>query len=265
MDTSNLNTESYLDKDLDVAWDSFENQIFYRYRVFDSRLHGCSQELVILLRNNFNCALQKQKRINVAYTASDWSLRLCPMAKEVAGRSHWCCLWKTRNVILMFAKIVVSANCYYCTRHTTFWKGDKYEYMNVIFLNKQQKRVIIGSPDLSSLEKCLRIVLQSMNTSGSALMNWSHTKEVDKCGKIYDWENSSFLLDFDDLFVLCLSRLSLSFYFLLQLQDNVGNIRKLLEIFTFLTFTWNVLFKTTSFFKKKKNRGLDMMKGKWCC
>ncbi|PKI51631.1 hypothetical protein CRG98_027997 [Punica granatum] len=70
-------------------------------------------------------------------------------------------------------------------------RGDNYECRNMKLLLKQQQRVLLGRSDVSGWGAFLKY-------TGELI---SH-READKRGKIYDRENSSFLFNLNDQFVL---------------------------------------------------------------
>ncbi|KAD4888180.1 hypothetical protein E3N88_20253 [Mikania micrantha] len=77
-------------------------------------------------------------------------------------------------------------------------RGDNYECRNMKLLLKQQQRVIVNS--------CLAVVFQNSVPKHEYLGEYtgeliSH-READKRGKIYDRENSSFLFNLNDQYVL---------------------------------------------------------------
>ncbi|CAN8284008.1 unnamed protein product [Cochlearia groenlandica] len=81
-------------------------------------------------------------------------------------------------------------------------KGDNYECRNMKLLLKQQIRVLLGISDISGWGAFLKNSVSKHEYLGEYTGELISHKEADKRGKIYDRENSSFLFNLNDQFVL---------------------------------------------------------------
>ncbi|KAL1212204.1 Histone-lysine N-methyltransferase CLF [Cardamine amara subsp. amara] len=81
-------------------------------------------------------------------------------------------------------------------------RGDNYECRNMKLLLKQQQRVLLGRSDISGWGAFLKNSVSKHEYLGEYTGELISHKEADKRGKIYDRENSSFLFNLNDQFVL---------------------------------------------------------------
>ncbi|KFK32747.1 histone-lysine n-methyltransferase clf [Arabis alpina] len=81
-------------------------------------------------------------------------------------------------------------------------RGDNYECRNMKLLLKQQQRVLLGTSDVSGWGAFLKNSVSKHEYLGEYTGELISHKEADKRGKIYDRENSSFLFNLNDQFVL---------------------------------------------------------------
>ncbi|KAJ7952834.1 Histone-lysine N-methyltransferase [Quillaja saponaria] len=81
-------------------------------------------------------------------------------------------------------------------------RGDNYECRNMKLLLKQQRRVLIGKSDVSGWGAFLQNSVSKHEYLGEYTGELVSHREADKRGKIYDRENSSFLFNLNDQFVL---------------------------------------------------------------
>ncbi|XP_013637234.1 PREDICTED: histone-lysine N-methyltransferase CLF isoform X1 [Brassica oleracea var. oleracea] len=81
-------------------------------------------------------------------------------------------------------------------------RGDNYECRNMKLLLKQQQRVLLGISDVSGWGAFLKNSVSKHEYLGEYTGELISHKEADKRGKIYDRENSSFLFNLNDQFVL---------------------------------------------------------------
>ncbi|XP_077224450.1 SET domain-containing protein isoform X2 [Tasmannia lanceolata] len=80
--------------------------------------------------------------------------------------------------------------------------GDNYECQNMKLLLKQQQRVLLGRSDVSGWGAFLKNSVSKHEYLGEYTGELISHREADKRGKIYDRENSSFLFNLNDQFVL---------------------------------------------------------------
>ncbi|KAH9314284.1 hypothetical protein KI387_022911 [Taxus chinensis] len=81
-------------------------------------------------------------------------------------------------------------------------RGDNYECRNMKLLLKQQQRVLLGRSDVSGWGAFLKNSVNKHDYLGEYTGELISHREADKRGKIYDRENSSFLFNLNDQFVL---------------------------------------------------------------
>ncbi|XP_026416704.1 histone-lysine N-methyltransferase CLF-like [Papaver somniferum] len=81
-------------------------------------------------------------------------------------------------------------------------RGDNYECRNMKLLLKQQQRVLLGRSDVSGWGAFLKNGVNKNEYLGEYTGELISHREADKRGKIYDLENSSFLFNLNDQFVL---------------------------------------------------------------
>ncbi|KAL6220405.1 hypothetical protein ACLB2K_008161 [Fragaria x ananassa] len=81
-------------------------------------------------------------------------------------------------------------------------RGDNYECRNMKLLLKQQQRVLLGRSDVSGWGAFLKNSVSKHEYLGEYTGELISHREADKRGKIYDRENSSFLFNLNDQFVL---------------------------------------------------------------
>ncbi|CAL5036987.1 unnamed protein product [Urochloa decumbens] len=81
-------------------------------------------------------------------------------------------------------------------------RGDNYECRNMKLLLKQQQRVLLGRSDVSGWGAFLKNGVSKHEYLGEYTGELISHKEADKRGKIYDRENSSFLFNLNNEFVL---------------------------------------------------------------
>ncbi|XP_068654165.1 histone-lysine N-methyltransferase CLF isoform X2 [Aristolochia californica] len=81
-------------------------------------------------------------------------------------------------------------------------RGDNYECRNMKLLLKQQQRVLLGKSDVSGWGAFLKNSVNKHEYLGEYTGELISHREADKRGKIYDRENSSFLFNLNDQFVL---------------------------------------------------------------
>ncbi|KAG2604425.1 hypothetical protein PVAP13_4NG061908 [Panicum virgatum] len=81
-------------------------------------------------------------------------------------------------------------------------RGDNYECRNMKLLLKQQQRVLLGRSDISGWGAFLKNSVSKHEYLGEYTGELISHKEADKRGKIYDRENSSFLFNLNNEFVL---------------------------------------------------------------
>ncbi|XP_051127216.1 histone-lysine N-methyltransferase CLF-like [Andrographis paniculata] len=83
-----------------------------------------------------------------------------------------------------------------------FQRGDNYECRNMKLLLKQQQKVLLGRSDISGWGAFLKNTVGKHEYLGEYTGELISHREADKRGKIYDRENSSFLFNLNDQFVL---------------------------------------------------------------
>lgn len=81
-------------------------------------------------------------------------------------------------------------------------RGDNYECRNMKLLLKQQQRVLLGRSDVSGWGAFLKNSVNKHDYLGEYTGELISHREADKRGKIYDRENSSFLFNLNDQYVL---------------------------------------------------------------
>ncbi|CAM0875427.1 unnamed protein product [Alopecurus aequalis] len=81
-------------------------------------------------------------------------------------------------------------------------RGDNYECRNMKLLLKQQQKVLLGRSDISGWGAFLKNTVGKHEYLGEYTGELISHKEADKRGKIYDRENSSFLFNLNNQFVL---------------------------------------------------------------
>ncbi|KAJ6419859.1 hypothetical protein OIU84_029892 [Salix udensis] len=81
-------------------------------------------------------------------------------------------------------------------------RGDNYECRNMKLLLRQQQRVLLGRSDVSGWGAFLKNSVGKHEYLGEYTGELISHREADKRGKIYDRENSSFLFNLNDQFVL---------------------------------------------------------------
>nr|AAR31181.1 enhancer of zeste-like 1 [Zea mays] len=81
-------------------------------------------------------------------------------------------------------------------------RGDNYECRNMKLLLKQQQRVLLGRSDVSGWGAFLKNSVSKHEYLGEYTGELISHKEADKRGKIYDRENSSFLFNLNNEYVL---------------------------------------------------------------
>ncbi|KAL5556980.1 hypothetical protein UlMin_039216 [Ulmus minor] len=81
-------------------------------------------------------------------------------------------------------------------------RGDNYECRNMKLLLKQQQRVLLGKSNVSGWGAFLKNTVAKHEYLGEYTGELISHREADKRGKIYDRENSSFLFNLNDQFVL---------------------------------------------------------------
>lgn len=81
-------------------------------------------------------------------------------------------------------------------------RGDNYECRNMKLLLKQQQRVLLGKSDVAGWGAFIKNPVNKHEYLGEYTGELISHKEADKRGKIYDREDSSFLFDLNDQFVL---------------------------------------------------------------
>ncbi|KAL6898089.1 hypothetical protein ACP4OV_006685 [Aristida adscensionis] len=81
-------------------------------------------------------------------------------------------------------------------------RGDNYECRNMKLLLKQQQRVLLGKSDVSGWGAFLKNAVNKHEYLGEYTGELISHKEADKRGKIYDRENSSFLFNLNNEYVL---------------------------------------------------------------
>lgn len=100
----------------------------------------------------------------------------------------------------------VCRNCWVGCGDGTFGvpsqRGDNYECRNMKLLLKQQQRVLLGRSDVSGWGAFLKNSVGKHEYLGEYTGELISHREADKRGKIYDRENSSFLFNLNDQFVL---------------------------------------------------------------
>eukprot|EP01018_Ginkgo_biloba_P008814 Gb_27681 [translate_table: standard] len=100
----------------------------------------------------------------------------------------------------------VCRNCWVGCGDGTFGgppqRGDNYECRNMKLLLKQQQRVLLGKSDVAGWGAFLKNPVNKHDYLGEYTGELISHKEADKRGKIYDRENSSFLFNLNDQFVL---------------------------------------------------------------
>ncbi|OEL21118.1 Histone-lysine N-methyltransferase EZ1, partial [Dichanthelium oligosanthes] len=108
----------------------------------------------------------------------------------------------TGNAILMFAETAGLGMCGDGTLGVPNQRGDNYECRNMKLLLKQQQRVLLGRSDVSGWGAFLKNGVSKHEYLGEYTGELISHKEADKRGKIYDRENSSFLFNLNNEFVL---------------------------------------------------------------
>ncbi|XP_010317757.2 histone-lysine N-methyltransferase EZ2 isoform X1 [Solanum lycopersicum] len=81
-------------------------------------------------------------------------------------------------------------------------RGDSHECRNMKLLLKQQQKVLLGRSDVSGWGAFLKNTVGKHEYLGEYTGELISHREADKRGKIYDRENSSFLFNLNDQFVL---------------------------------------------------------------
>ncbi|KAK6923060.1 Pre-SET CXC domain [Dillenia turbinata] len=81
-------------------------------------------------------------------------------------------------------------------------RGDNYECRNLKLLLRQQQRVLLGRSDVSGWGAFIKNNVGKHEYLGEYTGELISHREADKRGKIYDRENSSFLFNLNDQFVL---------------------------------------------------------------
>ncbi|XAR74004.1 Histone-lysine N-methyltransferase [Bertholletia excelsa] len=81
-------------------------------------------------------------------------------------------------------------------------RGDNYECRNMKLLLKQQQKALLGRSDVSGWGAFLKNSVGKHEYLGEYTGELISHREADKRGKIYDRENSSFLFNLNDQFVL---------------------------------------------------------------
>ncbi|KAI3952395.1 hypothetical protein MKX01_005262 [Papaver californicum] len=81
-------------------------------------------------------------------------------------------------------------------------RGDNYECRNMKLFLKQQQRVLLGRSDVSGWGAFIKNGVSKHEYLGEYTGELISHREADKRGKIYDRENSSFLFNLNDQFVL---------------------------------------------------------------
>ncbi|KAH7429765.1 hypothetical protein KP509_09G065000 [Ceratopteris richardii] len=81
-------------------------------------------------------------------------------------------------------------------------RGDNYECQNMKLLLRQQQRVLLGRSDVAGWGAFLKNSVSRHDYLGEYTGELISHREADKRGKIYDRENSSFLFNLNDQFVL---------------------------------------------------------------
>ncbi|KAJ7535828.1 hypothetical protein O6H91_12G047800 [Diphasiastrum complanatum] len=81
-------------------------------------------------------------------------------------------------------------------------RGDNYECHNMKLLLKQQQRVLLGKSDVAGWGAFLKNSVSKHDYLGEYTGELISHREADKRGKIYDRENSSFLFNLNDQYVL---------------------------------------------------------------
>ncbi|KAK4346475.1 hypothetical protein RND71_032814 [Anisodus tanguticus] len=81
-------------------------------------------------------------------------------------------------------------------------RGDNYECMNMKLLLKQHQRVLLGISDVSGWGAFLKNSVEKNEYLGEYTGEIISHREADRRGKIYDRENSSFLFNLNDQFVI---------------------------------------------------------------
>uniref|UniRef100_A0A7N0UVB1 Uncharacterized protein n=1 Tax=Kalanchoe fedtschenkoi TaxID=63787 RepID=A0A7N0UVB1_KALFE len=85
---------------------------------------------------------------------------------------------------------------------TPYQRGDNYECRNMKLFLKQQQRVLLGRSDVEGWGAFLKNTVSKNEFLGEYTGELISHREADKRGKIYDRENSSFLFNLNDQFVL---------------------------------------------------------------
>lgn len=81
-------------------------------------------------------------------------------------------------------------------------RGDNYDCQNMKLLLRQQQRVLLGKSDVAGWGAFLKNSVSRHDYLGEYTGELISHREADKRGKIYDRENSSFLFNLNDQFVL---------------------------------------------------------------
>lgn len=81
-------------------------------------------------------------------------------------------------------------------------RGDNYECQNMKLLLRQQQRVLLGRSDVAGWGAFLKNSVSRHDYLGEYTGELISHREADKRGKIYDRENSSFLFNLNDQYVL---------------------------------------------------------------
>ncbi|KAI5058212.1 hypothetical protein GOP47_0026382 [Adiantum capillus-veneris] len=81
-------------------------------------------------------------------------------------------------------------------------RGDNYDCQNMKLLLRQQQRVLLGRSDVAGWGAFLKNSVSRHDYLGEYTGELISHREADKRGKIYDRENSSFLFNLNDQFVL---------------------------------------------------------------
>ncbi|KAK3151418.1 hypothetical protein QOZ80_3AG0245610 [Eleusine coracana subsp. coracana] len=81
-------------------------------------------------------------------------------------------------------------------------RGDGYQCGNMKLLLKQQQRILLGRSDIAGWGAFIKNPVHKHDYLGEYTGELISHKEADRRGKIYDLENSSFLFDLNDQYVL---------------------------------------------------------------
>ncbi|OWM66276.1 hypothetical protein CDL15_Pgr013493 [Punica granatum] len=134
-----------------------------------------------------------------AQRAARTDLEAVIVLKANVGVANVHALQLTENAIQTFVGIV---GCGDGTLGVPNQRGDNYECRNMKLLLKQQQRVLLGRSDVSGWGAFLKNTVGKHEYLGEYTGELISHREADKRGKIYDRENSSFLFNLNDQFVL---------------------------------------------------------------